>query len=222
MSNEPLKTLKAIGLLLSYPESEWVAELPAVLEMVRREAALSPEALAEMEALARRIGGQDLIEAQEAYVALFDRSRPLSLYLFEHVHGESRDRGQAMVDLQETYRARGMEPTANELPDYLPLFLEFLSVLPRSEALGILGDASHIVKALAQRLADRDSDHAAALHGLEALLGMPLSRKAANADVAATDAAIDELWEEPQVGFLGSPNPAECSTACSAGCGVGR
>ena len=81
-------------------------------------------------ALLAELAGRDIYELQERYFALFDRSRTLSLHLFEHVHGESRDRGQAMADLIALYRGHGLEPTASELPDFLPLFLEFLSLLP--------------------------------------------------------------------------------------------
>ena len=67
------------------------------------------------------------LEAQAKYDSLFERGRSLSLWLFEHVHGESRDRGQAMVDLMAQYDMAGFEINAKELPDYLPMYLEFLS-----------------------------------------------------------------------------------------------
>jgi hypothetical protein len=80
-----------------------------------------------------------------AYVRLFDRGRALSLHLFEHIHGESRDRGQAMVNLLEVYRQHGFELSARELPDYMPLFLEYLAQRPQEEALDMLADTLHVM-----------------------------------------------------------------------------
>ena len=80
------------------------------------------------------------MDLQERYVASFDRGRARSLYLFEHVHGESRDRGQAMVNLLEIYRRHEFELNARELPDYIPLFMEYLAQRPDGEALDLLAD----------------------------------------------------------------------------------
>ena len=103
------------------------------------------------------IAGADLLDAQERYVGLFDQSRSLSLHLFEHVHGESRDRGQAMIDLRGLYEGAGLSIAAAEPPDYLPMLLEFLSTRPLEQARELLGQTSHIVAAIAQRLRKRDT-----------------------------------------------------------------
>lgn len=143
---------------------------------------------------------------------LFDRSRALSLNLFEHVHGESRDRGGAMVSLLETYREGGFEPATTELPDHLPVLLEFLSTRPFAEARDILADAAHIFEALNARLVRRESPYAAVFAALFQLAGAT-SDKAALAglleqpDIAADDlAALDEIWEESEVRFGPDPN----------------
>ena len=110
--------------------------------------------------LADDIGGRDAYDAQERYVLLFDRTRSLSLHLFEHVHGESRDRGQAMVDLMAMYEEDGFEIDTKELPDYLPMFLEYLSMKPRAEAVQLLDETAHILAALRERLKKRQSVYA--------------------------------------------------------------
>ena len=113
--------------------------------------------------------GADLMDAQARYVALFDHSRSLSLHLYEHSHGESRDRGQAMVNLLNHYRANGLDPGTSELPDFLPLFLEFLSTRPAGEARALLGQAVEVVALLRARLEQRGAPYAAVFRAIEAL-----------------------------------------------------
>ena len=144
----------------------------------------------------------DLLTAQESYVALFDRSRSLSLHLFEHIHGESRDRGQAMVNLAAHYETRGYGIDGNELPDYLPLFLEFLSLVDPREAADLLADVVHILAAIRIRLERRRSDYAGIFGALEELA----ARRPDGAVVAglleqdkspeAEAAELDKEWEE--------------------------
>ncbi len=122
-------TLRVLSALLRYPDEAVQQAAPILSALLAEEALLAPEQRAALAPLIERLADDDLLDLQEAYVALFDRGRALSLHLFEHVHGESRDRGQAMVDLRDRYVAQGLEITAKELPDYLPLFLEYLSVL---------------------------------------------------------------------------------------------
>src|SRR6185312_7416131 len=94
------------------------------------------------------------------YVATLDRNPAHSLHLFEHVHGESRDRGQAMVDLLGEYRRGGFEPQGSELPDHVPLFLEYLSLLQADAAEALLGEAIHVLAAVGDRLARNASPYA--------------------------------------------------------------
>ena len=145
----------ALSLLLRYPEAEWVQALPEIrraLPSARREA-LAP-------LLAWLAHGADLIALQEQYVETFDSRPAHSLHLFEHVHGQSRDRGQAMVDLRQEYLAHGLAPDPAELPDYVPMFLEFLARIPADEARRLLGDAVHVLARLGEKLAQAGSPYA--------------------------------------------------------------
>ncbi len=217
------KTYKALSALLSYPSPELqeaAGEIGAVLE---GEALLSPQARAAIRPLLGEMADWDIYDLQERYVLLFDRSRTLSLNLFEHVHGESRERGPAMVDLLETYRAGGYELASSELPDHLPVLLEYLSTLPAAEARTLLGDAGHIIAALALRLARRESPYAAVLAGLAELAGTGAGDKLVADLLTAPDddpedlAALDAVWEEAEVTFgPGSPDGS------SDGCPVSR
>lgn len=147
---------RLLSALLCYPEQELLDALTEV------EGALAayPEAEETLQPLIGHLASQDLISLQEAYVATFDRNRAHSLHLFEHVHGESRDRGQAMVDLLETYRQYGFEPVVSELPDHVPLFLEFLGVIDAAVAQDLLDDAIHVLAAIGSRLARNESLYA--------------------------------------------------------------
>jgi nitrate reductase delta subunit len=142
---------------------------------------------------------------EERYVALFDRSRALSLHLFEHVHGESRERGQAMVDLQAMYEARGLTSAEHELPDYIPAFLEYLSVIDASEAKALFADAAHILRALGERLAERGSRYAEVFAAALALAGEPGLARKARTDPPVED--LDAQWMDPPVDF-GTPKLA--------------
>ena len=136
-----MKLFKALSALLCYPEPE----LQQGIGDVRAVLADEPVYLAQLEPLLTHLAQTDLVELQEQYVQTFDRTPSHSLHLFEHVHGEDRARGQAMVDLLEEYRKHGFDVTADELPDYVPLFLEFLSECDSDEALNVLGDAVHVL-----------------------------------------------------------------------------
>ena len=125
-----IRTLKVLSLLLAYPTEEIRAAAPSFAPVLDEEGLLPEGRRGALRRLAAQLGERGLYDLEERYVLLFDRTRSLSLHLFEHVHGESRDRGQAMVELKDLYAANGLEMPANELPDYLPLFLEFLSTRP--------------------------------------------------------------------------------------------
>jgi nitrate reductase delta subunit len=213
-----MKTFKALSALLSYPSEELQQAIPAIWQAFHAEALLSSEQCAAVEPLLIDLESGDLYDLQERYVLLFDRARTLSLNLFEHIHGESRDRGGAMVDLLETYRAGGFDLVGTELPDHLPVLLEFLSTRPLAEARAILGDAGHILVALAERLRRRDSVYAPVLSAIVAVAEAPETEEArilmAEKDDDPEDlAALDAVWEEAMVTF--GPDP-------DAGCPVSR
>ncbi|MAU19203.1 MAG: nitrate reductase molybdenum cofactor assembly chaperone [Martelella sp.] len=156
------------------------------------------------------------MDVQERYTDLFDRGRALSLLLFEHVHGESRDRGQAMVDLMAMYEADGLEIDAKELPDYLPLFLEFLSTRPRAEAEDLLGQTAHITEAIGERLKKRESVYASAFAALSLLSLAEADQKLLKELMAAPEddpddlKALDSIWEEETVTFGGNAGEGAC------------
>ncbi|WP_317450667.1 nitrate reductase molybdenum cofactor assembly chaperone [Phytohalomonas tamaricis] len=168
-----------------------------------------------------KIANSNLLDLQADYVALFDKGRATSLLLFEHVHGESRDRGQAMVDLLAHYRDAGFELDARELPDHLPLFLEFLSTRDESEIAHQLGEVAHILARLTARLAEREADHALAILSLLAMIGREDAvdenfekvREEARDD---TPAALDAVWEEEAVRFS-AQSDQDCSLQSAAG-----
>jgi nitrate reductase delta subunit len=155
---------RILSALLLYPEVDLVAALPEL------ESGLIPQMRARVAPLLTHLAENDLITLQQEYVQTFDRTPSHSLHLFEHIHGESRDRGQAMVDLMEEYKKHGLEMTGDELPDFVPLFLEFLSQLGDEDEAGrLLGDAVHVLAHLGRKLAANGSPYACVFDVLEAL-----------------------------------------------------
>ncbi|MBY0510554.1 MAG: nitrate reductase molybdenum cofactor assembly chaperone [Rhodospirillaceae bacterium] len=202
-----IATYKILSTAMCYPTAEFQAVTEGLIEALEAENLLPASQTKALAILLREIGTFDLLETQSRYVDLFDRTRSLSLHLFEHVHGESRDRGQAMVSLLERYREAGLDLSANELPDYIPLFLEFLSTLQPKEARAMLADTNHILSALGERLRKRQSAYAAIM---EALVTLSHSTPDADALAALTEThvenpndtrAIDQAWEESEVRF---------------------
>jgi len=208
---------RALAVLLSYPTETTRALAPAAAEALGADPRLPRPIRGALAKLAEEIATSDVYEAQERYVWLFDRTRSLSLNLYEHVHGESRDRGQAMVALLELYRSKGLELSANELPDHLPVFLEFLSTLPDAEAASLLGEAAHVLSAIGQRLHKRGSPYRAVFGALAALAADPADAEALAALMAEPDddpgdlEAMDRLWAESAVTF--GPSDVGCPKA---------
>ncbi len=206
------RSLKALSLLLSYPSRDLQAAMPEIGGALAAETRLTAAQRRDLRPLVDMIGGTDIYDLEEGYVGLFDRSRSLSLNLFEHVHGESRDRGGAMVSLLESYREAGFEPATAELPDHLPVLLEFLATRPDAEAKEVLADAAHIFEALAARLARRESPYGAVFSALLQLAGAETD-SAVVAELLAQPEddpqdleALDRVWEESEVVFGPDPN----------------
>ncbi|MBS0474581.1 MAG: nitrate reductase molybdenum cofactor assembly chaperone [Proteobacteria bacterium] len=211
-------TLRVLSTLLRYPDEAVQQAIGELADALDADAVLSPDQRASLAPLLNRLADDDLLDSQEAYVALFDRGRAVSLHLFEHVHGESRDRGQAMVDLRVRYEAQGLEIAASELPDYLPLFLEYLSVLPPAQATEELAQPGVILSALAERLEERNAPWAAPMRVLADLAGAGGEAFAiAPPDDPDNLAELDKAWEEEQVRFdaPAAPGSAECPQAAA-------
>lgn len=187
--------LRALAHMLRYPDAAMREPLPEVRSALEAAPALGAARRAELAALADRLQANGL-HAEAAYVDLFDRGRGTSLYLFEHVHGDSRDRGPAMVDLVQTYEQAGLLLDPSELPDYLPVLLEFASTQPRQQACAFIGEFAHILQAIAQTLRQRDSDYFCVLAALLELAGAR-QLVPANAGAAAAEEPLDLSWAEP-------------------------
>lgn len=198
---------RALGLMLAYPDERQRALMPSILEAVHSEARLPGPVSRALVRLAERLATTDTYLLQEDYVQLFDRTRTLCLNLYEHVHGESRDRGQAMAALVELYAQHGLELSARELPDHLPVFLDFLSVLPDEHAASLLGEASHVLEALDERLHKRSSPYRAVFGALVALSDATPDSQAVQTLIQEPEddpddlSALDRAWEETAVTF---------------------
>jgi nitrate reductase molybdenum cofactor assembly chaperone NarJ/NarW len=187
-------TLRVLAHLLRYPDVELRGHIPELQRALRTEAALPAARLIELQALLQHLSTQSSLDLESEYVELFDRGRRTALHLFEHVHGDSRDRGPAMVDLIQTYEKAGLYLGASELPDYLPVVLEFASTQPPPQAREFLGEIAHIVRVIFSALLKRESPYASVLAAVLELAG-----EKAEAVAVAPEPEIDESWSEPEV-----------------------
>lgn len=215
------KTFKALGMMLCYPSQDWVGEARELYQVIADEGLIKDvNDLQQLQQFTTQIQTRDLLDAQEDYVETFDRNKSLSLHLFEHVHGDSRDRGQAMVDLVEVYKEAGLSIGENELPDYLPAFLEYISYLPQDQAIETLQDPIKILKALGKRLAERGSDYSVILNSIVRALGHNPEAVERKNNFTMSYEQLDSEWEEKPVTFLGGDAPNSKSGGCgSGGCG---
>ena len=190
-----MKSLHLLSLLLQYPSKDLQAVSGEIRQRLKDDRSLEANSVEALNPLLTRLATSDIYDAQETYVELFDRGRAHSLHLFEHVYGESRDRGQAMVDLRERYLAAGLEPTGNELPDYLPLFLDYCSTLPDEAARDMLAEPGVVLVALAARLAE------------EAKNALPPAEDPESLE------ELDAQWEEEEIRF-GAEAVPDPNAAC--------
>jgi nitrate reductase delta subunit len=200
-----MNPLKLVSVLMDYPQDEMWEHREELLAAAE-DCGLAPSQRAALVTFVGDLLATDPLLAQDTWLGLFDRGRSMSLLLFEHIHGESRDRGQAMVDLLEAYRKHGFELAAKELPDYLPLVLEYLSHRPQHESVDWLQHVGHIVALLAARAAERRSPYAV-LFGILVDIGAgkldvrALRERASTEPRDDTPEAMDRLWEEEAVRF---------------------
>jgi len=211
-----MKTFKVLGLLMSYPKPDWVAHLDELKPVLVEENFLPKKQLLAVLTFIDELKSTDLFSVQEEFVSTFDRGRSHSLHLFEHIHGESRDRGQAMVNLSDAYEEKGFFIDQAELPDYIPLFLEFLSLCPVNEAVALLGEPIDIIATIATRLRKRDSSYAVLFDALVALSKAKPSQEIIQEVMAQpleddSLEALDKEWEEAAA-FAGQPDQTGCGS----------
>lgn len=221
-----MRMLKLLSVLLDYPQDALWAHGEEL-----RAACLDPDMAvprrSELVAFVDQLFSMEPMEAQERWLALFDRGRSMSLMLFEHIHGESRDRGQAMVDLVETYRRAGFEMAAQELPDYLPLLLEFLAHRPAEEVRDWLQHSGHILELLAARAGERDSAYAVIFEilvkiGVGKVDLAPMRLRVASEPRDDTPEAMDAVWEEEAVRFGPEAPTEDCKPVTRLPSGIKR
>jgi len=213
-----MRSLRVLSRLLTYPNAELLAQTDALKDVLVEEGFLKKKTMKKLSKFMDEFGSTDLMETQESYVEIFDRGRAHCLHLFEHVHGESRFRGQAMLDLSDRYAEKGLVVGVGELPDYLPVFLEFISICDPEEGLETLAQAAPVIATIGEKLKRKKSGYNHVFAAIVELSGAKLN--AADIEKAA-DAALpniqtldelDEEWKEPDA-FGGAE---DCGTgACS-------
>ena len=217
-----MQILKVISLLLDYPSEALLDARAELDEAIGRARDISPQQRLALHELLALICDHDLMDGQEHYGALFGRGRSLSLLLFEHVHGESRDRGQAMVDMMAQYEEAGFAIGVRELPDYIPLYLEYLSTCADLEAREGLADVAHLLAILAARLDERESAYAGCFRallqiaGVEPQVAVAEVREQVAAEVRDDSLeALDKIWEEEAVDFMQAEQQDRCPSQTS-------
>lgn len=210
MESSAMIVLRALGALLSYPRPELRDALPEIADALRGSPLLEAPDRAAVLGLVDFLASADPIWAEERYVELFDRGRATSLHLFEHVHGDARDRGEAMVELKTIYERAGFRLTANELPDYIPVVLEYLSCRDLTEAQEMLGDCAHVLRAIGEALLQRGSPYRAVFQALLAIVGEAgLDEKAALRRAAPAEDLDHDWFEHPAF----APEPPAATAA---------
>lgn len=201
-----------LSMLLDYPDQALIETLTEIRAAMAHYRVFPPVTRAALLALIDQLAARSLLDLQENYVEIFDRGRATSLYLFEHIHGESRERGQAMVDLLTMYETKGLFLCKGELPDYVPVFLEFLAHESPTKARTLLAEIAHINRQIATQLAEHGCAYFAAVAALLPLAGeaplaiaMPFSE--AKVDREVDGAALDREWQDEPVSFLGAQAP---------------
>ena len=216
-----MNSLKVLSALLCYPDQALLDYQDDMKAVLNQESVLESSTQERLLTFIDELSARDLMDSQAEYVETFDRGRSLSLLLFEHVHGESRDRGQAMVNLLEIYKNNGFDVTANELPDYIPLYLEYLSQRPDTEIHDWLSEIEHILALLATRLQEREHSYQIIFQSLLSLLDSNVDMEKLRRSVAEEERddsaeALDKVWEEEVVRFGASDAMGDCSAGASA------
>lgn len=207
-------TLRIVSRLLDYPDQALFDHHHELIEALEENSGLDLRYRSPLISFIRQLCSRSLLDVQAEYGDLFDRGRATSLLLFEHVHGESRDRGQAMVDLLAQYQADGLTLNSKELPDFLPLYLEYLAQRTPAGISAGLQDVAPVLAVLQARLSQRDSAYALLFEVLVALAEYEQDVTALKINIADeqrddTPQALDSAWEEEQVRFMANRCSAE-------------
>lgn len=214
-----MKTLKVLSLMLNYPTDELVGSLDEMLSIIKQEGLLDKSLEDGLEKFTKHMKRKNVLDLQEEYTELFDRTPSLCLNMFEHVYRDSRDRGQALSDLVEVYKESGLFLNSENLPDYLPLFLEYLSILPKEEALKNLGGCVDIVASLALRLNNRKSVYAFIFESLQSLSPQEHNQETVSQALKEDDGKpfnlteLDKQWEE-QMAFENTSQTTNMDNSC--------
>jgi nitrate reductase delta subunit len=193
MSKPNAKTLRVLAHLLSYPDPSLIEHLDEMQKALVSEGALPAARQRELAALMHGLATRPPLAAEAEYVALFDRGHGTALHLFEHVHGDSRERGPAMVDLLKTYEEAGLVLAPGELPDHLTVVLEYASTQPPAQARAFLHEIAHLLQVIFSALLKRQSPYASVLAAVLDLAGEP-----AQAVKLPEEPGLDDSWVEPQ------------------------
>lgn len=215
-----MKILSALSRLIDYPSQEIYEHGTDFANFIRQDSDISEQDKQALLGFVEQRFGTDLLDWQSDYDGLFERGRSLSLLIYEHLHGESRDRGQSMVNLLNQYKAAGLDIGVRELPDYIPLFLEFAGTQGTENAKGWLQDIAPILALLAVRLEKRECNYSVLFSTLVNLSGMEIDMQALYDQVKDekrddTKKALDKVWEEEAVTFGGDAVNGGCPSDTS-------
>lgn len=215
-----MKILSLLSRLIDYPDDSIYAHKTDVIDFINADEHLNEADKNALLGFVEQRFTDSLLDWQSEYDGLFERGRSLSLLIYEHIHGESRDRGQAMVDLLNQYKAAGLDIGVRELPDYIPLFLEFVSTQGDENAKGWLQDIGPIIALLTVRLEKRECNYSAIFQALVNLSGVTVDMQELREQVSEekrddTNKALDKVWEEEAVTFGGDAVNGGCPTDTS-------
>jgi nitrate reductase delta subunit len=212
--------------LLGYPDADLRAALAEIGQAVATGADIESEERAVLDRFIVELDGRNPTAAEEEYVRTFDMVPEHSLSLTHHLIGADRNRGPAMIGLTEFYGSHGFEIAEKELPDYLPLLLEFVSLLDVAEGKAFLARWNKVLRQLRANLAEADSPYADLIGLIE-----KRSRLAATDDdceivpaVPKTDPCLDDGDFDPPVTWTGpaAASPCASSTQPAAGTEIWR
>lgn len=213
MSDNSMTLFKLLSALFEYPDQDLLHALPELMTIIREDATLQPCEREAIAAFASWLADSDLTEAQATYVKTFDMTPEHALHLTHHLFGEDRNRGPALIDLGEYYKSYGLELGSNELPDYLPLVLEFASMLEPVEAQVFLDPFAKVIAQLGANLDAAQSTWAPLVRLVEAHARLVPSAFVPPAQSATDSVCNDDDCETPVTWGNATPPAVQPITA---------